>query len=123
MPLKTSIKKDDNNHYTTSIVLSIPIHDLSGVTVPCHYLLQIHDGSTFTMILTKMDAITNSPINKTRVTPNPSLPIVESLPAWLQHGFKVTYNHAGKFHKDFIMIDCDGVARFSCRHQRSSKAE
>ena len=123
MPLKIPSNKDDDNNYTTSVVSSIPIRDLLGITVPCQYLLQIHDGSTFTKILTKMNAITNFPINKTRVAPNPSLPVVESLPAWLQHCFKVTYNHAEEFHNLFIMIYCDGVASSSYRHQRSSKAE
>ena len=70
-----------------------------------------------------MDAITDFPINKTRVDPNPYLPVIESLPDWLQHGCKVTYDHTGEFHKSFIMIGRDGAARFSYRRQRSSKAE
>ena len=70
-----------------------------------------------------MDKIADSPANKISVTMNPSLPVVDSLPAWLQHGSKVTYNHAGEFHKGFIMIGRDGAARFSCQYQRSSKEE
>ena len=83
MPLKTPINKYDGNNYTTDIVVSTPIHYLEGNTMPYQYLIQIHDGSTFTKSLTKMDVIADSPINKTRVAPNPSLPVVDSLPAWL----------------------------------------
>ena len=113
MPLKIQ-SNEDNDNYTTDIVSSIPIRDQSGNTVPCKYLLQLHDDSTFIKTLTEMDTIVDYPINKTRVDPNPSLPVIESLPAWLQHGFKVTYDHAGEFHKGFIMIGRDGTARFSC---------
>ena len=52
MPLKIPSNKDDGNDYITAIVSSIPIHDLSDNTVPCQYLLQIHDGSTFIKTLT-----------------------------------------------------------------------
>ena len=123
MPLKIPSNEDDNENYTTAIVSSIPIRDPSGNTVPCQYLLQIHNGYTFTKTLTKLDAISDSPINKTWVAPNTSLPVVDSLTAWIQHGYKFTYDHAGEFHKDFIMIGSDGAASFSCRRQRSSKAE
>ena len=60
---------------------------------------------------------------KNRVAPNPYLPVIDSLPAWIHHGCKVTYNHTGEFHKGFIMIGRYGTAHFSCRRQRSSKAE
>ena len=86
MSLKIPSNEDDDDNYTTAIVSSIPIRNPSGNTVPCQYLLQLHDGSTFTKILTEMDVIANSPINKNRAAPNPSLPVVDSLPAWLQHG-------------------------------------
>ena len=88
-----------DDEYTTAIILSIHIRDPSGNTIPCQYLLQLHDGSTFTKTLTKIDAIANSPINKTCVAPNPYLPVINSLPAWLQHRCKITYNHTGEFHR------------------------
>ena len=69
-----------------AIVSSIPIRDPYVNTVPYKYLLQLHDSSTFTNNLTKMYEIYNSPINKTRVAPNPYLPVVDYLPAWIQHG-------------------------------------
>ena len=122
-PLKIPGTDDDNDACTTAIVSSIPIRDGDGNTVPGQYLLQLHDGTTVTKTLVEMDEIADSPANKTTVALNPSLPIVDSLPAWLQHGSKVTYNHAGEFHKGFIMIGRDGAARFSCRRQRSSKEE
>ena len=75
MSLKIPSNKDDN-YYTTDIVSSIPIRNPSGNTVPFQYPLQLHDGSTFTNTLTEMDAIANSPINKTSVAPNPYLPVV-----------------------------------------------
>ena len=123
IPLKIPSNKDNNNNYTTATVSSIPIRDLPGNTVTCKYLLHLHDVYTFTKTLTKMDAIADSPINKTRFAPNPYLLVINSLPAWLQHGCKVTYDHSGEFHKGFIMIGCDGAACFSCWRQRSSKAE
>ena len=101
MPLKIPINKDDNGDYTTAIVSSIPIREPSVNTVPYQYLLQLHDGSTFTKTLTEMDVIADFPINKTRGAPTPYLPVLDSLPAWLQHGCKVTYDHAGDFHKGF----------------------
>ena len=108
MPLKTPSNEDNNNNnennYTTAIFSFIPIRDLLDNTVPCQFILQLHDSSTFTKTLTKMDAIADSPIDKTRVAPNPSLPVVDSPPAWLQHGYKITYKHAGEFQKDFIML-------------------
>ena len=67
--------------------------------VPNQYLLQHHDGSTITKTLVKMDELVDSPINTTQSVPNPSLPLIDSLPAWLQHGSKVTYDHGGEFHK------------------------
>ena len=70
-----------------------------------------------------MNELADSPINKTRLSPTPSLPIITRLPAWLQHGKKVTYDHNGEFHKSFIQITTDGTARFSCRRQKSSKTE
>ena len=70
-----------------------------------------------------MDEIATLPANKTSVTLNTSLPNVDSLPVWLQHGSKVIYDHAGEFHKAFIMIGHDGAARFSCHRQRSAKEE
>ena len=114
-------KNKDNDDYTTAIVSSTPIHYPLGNTVPGQYLLQIHDGSTFTNTLNKMDTISDFPINKTRVATNPYLPVVDSLPAWLKHGCKVTYVHVGEFHKGYIMIGHDGMSRFYCRRQRSSK--
>ena len=62
-----------------------------------------------------MDKLVDSPINTTQSVPNPSLPLIDSLPVWLQHGCKVTYDHEGEFHKGFIMILTDGTACFSCR--------
>ena len=56
MPLKIPSNEDDDKNYTTDIVSSIPIRDPSGNTVPCQYLLQLHDGSTFTKALTRMNA-------------------------------------------------------------------
>ena len=91
--------------------------------VPNQYLLQHHDGATITKTLIEMNKLVDSPINTTQLVPNPSLPLVDSLPAWLQHGSKVTYNHEGEFHKGFIMILADGTARFSCRRQKSSRTE
>ena len=123
MPLKIPSNKDDNGDYTTAIVSSIPIREPSVNTVPYQYLLQLHDGSTFTKTLTEMDVISDSPTNKTRVAPNPYLPVVDSLPAWFQHGCKVAYKHAGDFHKVFIIIGRDGAARFSYWRQRSSKVQ
>ena len=70
-----------------------------------------------------MDEIADSPINKTRVAPTPSMLLITSIPAWLQHGSKVSYGHKGQFHKGFMMITSDGTARFSFRHQQSSKEE
>ena len=93
---------DDEDDCTTAIVSSIPICDGDGNTVPSQYLLQLHNGTTITKTLVEMDEIADSPANKTTVALNPSLPIVDSLPAWLQHGSKVTYDHAGEFHKGFI---------------------
>ena len=101
MPLKIPSTKNDDDDYTTAIVSSISICDPSGNTIPYQYLLQLHDSSIFTKTLTEMDVIADSPINKTRVAPTPYLPFLDSLPAWLQHGCKVTYDHAGDFHKGF----------------------
>ena len=70
-----------------------------------------------------MDEIADSPANKTSTTLNPSLPVVESLPALLQHGSKVTYDYACELHKGFSMIGRDGGVQFSCRSQRSAKEE
>ena len=123
MPLKIPSGKDPAEDYTTAIVSSIPIRDSEGATVPSQYLLQLHDGTTLTKTLSEMDEIADSPINKTAVSPSPSLPILDSLPSWLQHGSKVTYDHGGEFHKGFIMVLPDGTARFSCRRQRSSRQE
>ena len=102
---------------------SIPIRDAAGDTVPGQYLLQLHDGTTITKSLVEMDEIADSPANTPSVAPNPSLATVDSLPAWLQHNAKVTFDHAGEFHKGFIMIGRDGTARFSCRRQRTAKEE
>ena len=85
MPLKIPSNEENNNNYTTATALFIPIRDPSGNIVTCQYILQIYDGSIFTKTLTEMDVIANSPIKKTRVAPNPYLPVIVSLPAWLQH--------------------------------------
>ena len=89
---------------------SIPIRDGEVNALPGQYLLQINNDTTTTKTLTEMDKIADSPANKTSTALNPSLPVVDSLPAWLQHGSKVTYNYAGEFHKGFIIIGCDGGA-------------
>ena len=90
---------------------------------PNQYLLHHHDGSTITKTLVEMDKIVDSPINNTQSVPHLSLPLIDSLPTWLQHGSKVTYDHEGEFHKGFIMILADGTARFSCRRQKSSRTK
>ena len=66
---------------TTAIVSSISIRDGKGNALPGQYLLQFHDGITVTKTLAKMDEIADSPANKTNTTLNPSLPVVNSLPA------------------------------------------
>ena len=121
MPSKLPSKDGNLANYTTAIVSSIPIRNSAGDTMPNQYLLQHYDGSTFTKTLAKMDKIADSPINKTRSAPTPSLPLINSLPSWLQHGCKVTYNSGSEYHKGFIMISGDGTARFSC--QRRSPPE
>ena len=123
MPIKLPSHDADSADYTTAIVSSIPIRTAEGDAVPDRYLLQHHDGSTVTKSLMEMDELADSPINKTRSSPTPSLPIITRLPAWLQHDEKVTYDHNGEFHKGFIQITTDGAARFSCRRQKSSKTE
>ena len=123
MTIKLPSHDEDAADYTTTIVSSIPIRDPEGDVVPNQYLLQHHDGSTITKTLVEMDELVDSPINNTHSVPNLSLPLVDSLPAWLQHGCKVTYDHDGEFHKGFIMILDDGTARFSCRRQKSSRTK
>ena len=115
----------DGNHdeCTTAIVSPIPIRDGKGNALPGQYLLQLHDGTTMTKTLAEMDEIADSPANKTSTTLNPSLPVVESLPALLQHGSKVAYDYACELHKGFSMIGRDGGVQFSCRSQRSAKEE
>ena len=90
MLLKIPSNKDNDNDYTTAIVLFIRTRNRSGNTVPCQYPLQPHNSSPFTKTLTKMDAISSSFINKTCVSPNSYLPVIDSLLVWLQHGCKVT---------------------------------
>ena len=123
MILKLSRKDDDPADYTTAIVSSIPIRNSAGNAVPNQYILQHHNGSTFTKKLSKRDKVADSPINKTRSVPTPSLPLSDSLPIWLQHGCKITYNHDGEYHKGFIMISDDGATHFSCQRQKSSRTE
>ena len=90
MPLNIPSNEDNKDNFTTAIVSFILIRDPSGNTVPYQYILQLHGGSTFTKTLTEMDVIADSSINKTRVNPNPSLPVVDSLPARIQHSCKLT---------------------------------
>ena len=110
MTIKLPSHDEDSAHYTAAIVSSILIRDPEGNIVPNQYLRQHHDGSTITKTLVDMDDLVDSPINKTQSVPNPSLSLVDSLPAWLQHGSKVTYDHRGEFHKGFIVILADGTA-------------
>ena len=51
--------------------------------VPNQYLLQYHGGSTITKALVEMDELVDSPINNSHSVPSPSLPLIDSLPAWL----------------------------------------
>ena len=123
MTIKLPNHDEDSADYTTAIVSSIPIRDPEGDMAPNQYLLQHHDGSTITKTLVEMDELVDSPINTTQSVPNPSLPLIDSLPAWLQHSCKITYDHDGEFHKGFIVILADGTARFSYRCQKSSRTE
>ena len=91
--------------------------------VPNQYLLQHNAGSTINKTRVEMDELIDFPINNTRLVANPSLPHIASLPAWLQHGSSVTYNHEGEFHKGFIVILADGTAHFSCRSQNSARTK
>ena len=122
-PFKIMAADGNDDECTTAIVSSILIRDGKGNALPGQYLLQLSDGTTTTKTLAEMDKIADSLANKTSTTLNPSLPVVDSLPAWPQHGSKATYEHAGEFHKGFIMIGRDGGARFSCRRQRCAKEE
>ena len=87
------------------------------------YLLQLHDGTTVKKTLMEMDELADSPANKTESVADPSFPTVNGIPVWLQHNCKVTYDHAGEFHKSFFMMGDDGNMRFSCRRQKSAKRE
>ena len=70
-----------------------------------------------------MDDIPDSPENKISVALNPTLPIINSFPALLQHGSKATYDHAVEFYKGFIMTASNGAAHFLCCRKSSPKEE
>lgn len=123
MPLKIQHSDNDGNDITTAIVLSIPVHDPACSVMPYQCMMQLHDGTTITKTLLVMDKIANSPINKTKAPPTPSFPLINVLPAWLQHGSKVTPDKDGEFHKGYIMPARDGSARLLCLRHKSSKKE
>ena len=109
---------------TTAIVSSIPFRDASGDVVSDKYHLQCSDGSLLPKTLLELDELAASPANQAAVQRSkPDLPEVASLPVWLQHGSKVTFDKDGEFHKGFIIMSPNGVPRFSCRRQMSSREE
>ena len=113
---------DDNGDIVTTIVSSIPIRNTEGSIVPDQYLLQAPNGSTIRKTLAEMDELADTPANK-YIPVDCSLPMVTSLPVWLQHKSKVSMFKDGEYHKGFIIQASDGTHRFSCRRQLNSRTE
>ena len=114
---------EDSTDYTTAIVSSIPIRTKDGLPDPDKYLLTCPDGTQLTKTLDEMDAIADTPANRSPAPSNPSLPTVATLPPYFQHGSKVLFDKDGEFHKGFIILKPDGTYRFSLRRQMSARQE
>ena len=112
----------EDGSFVNAIVSSIPVRTEEGDTVPDQYRLHCPDGSTVTKSLAEMDELSETPANKS-VNSRSALPMVDSLPIWLQHKSKVSMFRDGKYHKGYIVMSSAGSFRFSCRRQMSSRQE